>query len=291
MIDILVIGGIFREVLQGDSKPRSQYGGSGLVAAMSAARLGASVTLASYVGREDEEAVRDELRLAGVDDGSVISVAGASGTFVFPTVCRDPLWPMYRPAEAVPVQPPQELPSAAIVLAFGIPDYDPIAEGWLDAVGHIQTIIWDRQGWLSRARDSSAIAAMSLERKIYLANELEAMEEAQTDSINATLQMLPPSGFDVAVIKGGVKGVTVVESSGGLENIDRIPAFPVKTSSSIGSGDVFAGVFAARLSQDDTPTSAALWACAASAVALQSDTNRLGNDAGQAVRQLLRSRI
>lgn len=248
MIDILVIGGIFREVLQGDSNPRSQYGGSGLVAAISAARLGASVALASYVGSEDEEAVRDELRLACVEDCSVISVAGASGTFVFPTVSREPPWPMYRPAESAPIQPPQELPSAAIVLVFGIPDYDPIAEGWLDDLGPIQTIIWDRQGWLSRARDSSAIAGMSLERKIYLANESEATEEADRDRIDTTL-LMPPPGFDVAVIKRGAKGVTVFEGSGGSTRIERIPAFPVETSSSIGSGDVFAGVFAARLAQ------------------------------------------
>lgn len=290
MIDILVIGGIFREVLQGDSNPRSRYGGSGLVAAMSAARLGASVALASYVGREDEEAVRDELHLVGVDDGSVVSVAGACGTFVFPTDSSDQPWPMYRPAEATPIQPPQ-VPSAQIVLVFGIPDYDPITEGWLDAVAPFGTVIWDRQGWLSRARDSSAIAGMSLERKIYLANESEAAEEAHTDSIDATLQMQPPSGFDVAVIKGGAKGVTVVERSGDSTRIERIPAFPVQTSSSIGSGDVFAGVFAARLAQKDTPVEAAHWACAAAAVAIQSGANRLGDDADEAVKRLLHSRI
>ena len=198
---------------------------------------------------------------------------------------------MYRPAEATPILPPQHLPCSQIVLVFAIPDYDPIAEGWLDAVAPFRTVIWDRQGWLSRARDSSAIAGMSLEHKIYLANESEAAEEAHTDSIDATLQMQPPSGFEVAVIKGGAKGVTVVERSGDSTRIERIPAFPVQTSSSIGSGDVFAGVFAARLAQKDIPVEAAHWACAAAAVALQSGTNRLGDDADEAVKRLLRSRI
>ena len=81
--------------------------------------------------------------------------------------------------------------------------------------------------------------------------------------------------------------MTVVEGSAGSTRIEWIPAFPVKTSSSIGSGDVFAGVFAARLAQDDTPREAAHWACAATAVALQSGTNRLGDDANEAVRRLL----
>ena len=93
MIDVLVIGGIFREVLQGDSERKVQYGGSGLVAALSAGWLGANVALASYVGCEDEQAVRDELRVAGVNDGSVISLAGACGTFVFPTDPRGLPWP------------------------------------------------------------------------------------------------------------------------------------------------------------------------------------------------------
>ena len=165
--------------------------------------------------------------------------------------------------------------------------YDPIAEGWLGAVDKVRTIIWDRQGWLSRARDSGAIAAMPLERKIYLANESEAMEDTDQSGMDATLLMLPPPGFDIAVIKGGAKGVTVVEGSSGLTNIEQVPAFPVQTSSSIGSGDVFAGVFAARLALGQTPTEATHWACAAAAIALQSGSNRLGDDAADAVRRLL----
>ena len=52
MMDVLVIGGIFREVLRGDSKPMSRYGGSAIVSALSAAWVGANVALASYVGNE-----------------------------------------------------------------------------------------------------------------------------------------------------------------------------------------------------------------------------------------------
>ena len=62
------------------------------------------------------------------------------------------------------------------------------------------------------------------------------MQEANRDSIDVTLLMQPPPGFDMAIIKGGAKGVTVVEVSGGSTRIERIPAFPVKTSSSIGPG-------------------------------------------------------
>ena len=104
-MDVLVIGGIFREVLDADTKPRHRYGGSGLTSSIAAARFGARVGLASYVGTEDEQAVRTELEVAGVDDSGVTSVAGACGTFVYPThQHRRQLGPMYRPAEAVPVE-------------------------------------------------------------------------------------------------------------------------------------------------------------------------------------------
>src|SRR5687768_5359756 len=96
VIDLLVVGGIFREILNGDTNPRMRYGGSGLGAAISAARLGVRVALASYVGRDDEDAVRSELRLAGVDDSFIISLPGLSGTFVFPTLQESQRpWPMY----------------------------------------------------------------------------------------------------------------------------------------------------------------------------------------------------
>ncbi len=51
--------------------------------------------------------------------------------------------------------------------------------------------------------------------------------------------------------------------------MEAIPAFVVRTSNSIGSGDVFAGAFAARLALGDSPTLASTWGCAAAAKALR----------------------
>lgn len=288
VLDVLVIGGIFREVLDADSKPRRRYGGSGFTAAIAAARLGARVALASYVGQEDEEAVRGELRVAGVDDHAVITVTGASGTFVFPTVeDSDRPWPMYRPAESVPAERPQELPPALVVVAFGIPDYDPVAAGWLNALGRDVTLIWDRQGWLSRARDSRAILALRPARKLYLANETEAVEDAGTDGMDELLAVQPPAGFEVAVIKRGVNGVLVFERSNAGIQMNAVRSFPVAAASTVGTGDVFAGAFAARLARGDSPTEAARWGCAAAAVALESGTNVLNRDADTAIRRYL----
>ena len=278
-MDVLVIGGIFREVLDADTRPRRRYGGSGLTSSIAAARFGARVGLVSYVGTEDERAVRAELEVAGVDDIGVLSVAGACGTFVYPThQSRRQLGPMYRPAEAVPVEAP-EIPAPTIVVAFGIPDFDPLAEGWLSGLGHQAMVIWDRQGWLSRARDARGVLRFSVPRRIYLANEDEAIEDARVCSFDAALAAQPASGFDVAVIKRGEAGVVVIEKSCGKVNFTSIPAFPVNTKSTVGSGDVFAGVFAARLALGESAVTASKWGCAAAAVSLTAQRNLLTDEA------------
>ena len=61
-MDVLVVGGVFREVLKADTAPRLRYGGSGLTASVAAARFGARVALASYVGSEDEQQFAPNLR-------------------------------------------------------------------------------------------------------------------------------------------------------------------------------------------------------------------------------------
>jgi sugar/nucleoside kinase (ribokinase family) len=76
--DVLVVGGVFREVLDADSTPRHRYGGSGLTAAVAAAQLGAATVLAGAVGAEDQEAVRALVAAAGVTD-ALQTVPGHAG--------------------------------------------------------------------------------------------------------------------------------------------------------------------------------------------------------------------
>ena len=286
-MDVIVVGGVFREVLDGDTAPRLRYGGSGLTASVAAARFGARVALASYVGSEDEETVRAELELAGVDDRALVKLPGACGTFVFPTH-DDPRqsWPMYRPVEQLPSQMPQ-IPKAGTVLAFGIPDCDPVVMGWLGSGDDDATMIWDRQGWLSRARDARAIVQLQACRRIYLANEREATGDAGVGSLAEALTKQPPHGFDVAVVKRGDAGVIVFERDAGGATQTPVPSFPVRVRSTVGSGDVFAGVLAARLAQGEPVASAARWACAAAAVALRTERNLLTSDACEQARELM----
>jgi sugar/nucleoside kinase (ribokinase family) len=243
--DVLIVGGVFREVLDADTTPRSRYGGSGLTAAVAAAQLGAETVLAGAVGAEDEQAVRALVAAAGVTD-ELLTVAGASGTFAFPTRAdeRSP-WPLYRPAESRPGHVPQ-LPAAEVVLVFGIPDYDPVADGWLRDVASSATLVWDRQGWLSRARDATSVVALTASRKIYLANAREEAEEAEVAEDAVTLERQPPPGFSDAIIKLGADGVAVVDATHDTA-MTHVAAFPVTVTTTIGAGDVFAGALAARL--------------------------------------------
>ena len=286
-MNVLVVGGIFREVLDADTSPRLRYGGSGLAASVAAARFGAQVALASYVGAEDEAAVRAELQLAGVDDGAVLSVPGASGTFAFPAHEADGRpWPMYRPAESLPHEVPL-VPNADIVLAFGIPDCDPVRLGWLGEPGNYGTVIWDRQGWLSNARDAEVILQIEAPKRIYIANELEAIEDAHVGSLNEALLSQPPRGFDVAVVKRGEDGVVVVETEKSSSGPVVVPAFRVNTRSTIGSGDIFAGAFAASLASGNPPVMAAKWGCAAAAISLRASQNLLAEGSYDQARELI----
>ena len=286
-MDVLVVGGVFREVLDADTAPRLRYGGSGLTASVAAARFGARVALASYVGSEDEEAVRAELALAEVDDRAVVTIAGACGTFLFPSheVGQRP-WPMYRPAEGLPSQV-LGIPEARIVVAFGIPDCDPVELGWLGVGDGRATLIWDRQGWLSRARNSKAIVRLKARRRIYLANEQEVIEDSGTDSLAEALAVQPPSGFDIAVVKRGNAGVIVVDRDAADATPIPVSSFPVRTRTTVGSGDVFGGVLAARLALGDQIATAAKWASAGAAVALRADHNLLTADAHAQARELM----
>lgn len=278
-MDVLVVGGIFREIFDADTKPSMRYGGSGLTASVAAARFGVETALASYVGTDDEEKVRTILDEAGVDRSAVVPVEGMCGVFAYSTGQGpgEPT-PMYRPAEAVPAVIPT-LPESKVVLVFGIPDFDPLAEGWLDGISSQTTVIWDRQGWLSRARDASGVLRLGASKRIYLANEDEAAVDAGTSSYKETMAVQPANGFGVAVVKRGESGVVVAERTPEGVIFTDVPAYPVDTNCTVGTGDVFAGTLAARLALGDSVVAAARWGCITVAAALEAGQNLLSTEA------------
>jgi ribokinase len=272
--DVVIIGGVYREVLDGDTSPRPRLGGSGLTAALLASLFGVSISLVSFVGEEDAPATLALLDAAGVERGSVLVLPGASGTFVFPTegdVMSRP-WPMYRPAEAAP-DTPQVIPHGTVYALFGMPDLDPIAAGWVDNLPKEGVLLWDRQGWISRARDSHAVGFLPPETKVYIANLEEAQEEFPAPTANESLANLPPPGFAAAIVKQGPRGCIVIDSTRGTRIETNLKGFKVTTSSTVGSGDAFAGAFAARMALGDQIVLAAKLANAAAAAFLEGGGN------------------
>jgi len=80
-------------------------------------------------------------------------------------------------------------------------------------------------------------------------NETEASALLGTDELNTSLQRLKKLGFgNHTVLKLGAQGAAMLEPASGL--VVEVPALPLKklgldVISTVGCGDVFAGVFAA----------------------------------------------
>ena len=282
--NVTVVGGLFREIHETNERRELRYAGSGLTSAIAAARMGARVELVGFVGAEDEDAFRTILGAAGVSSDSLLVLPGASGTFVFPALEDETRpWPLYRPAESTPREI-IKVAGGSVTLVFGQPDFDVVAEGWLSDLQAESTLLWDRQGWLSRARDAEQVIQLPPKRKILLANEDEALGERSKSSVAELLRSEPPVGFACSVIKHGRRGVSIcIESRTPLS----VAAYPTSTRSSIGSGDMFAGILAARLASDDSIPDAARWACAGAAVGLESGTGQVPPDGALQIRKLL----
>jgi sugar/nucleoside kinase (ribokinase family)/nucleoside 2-deoxyribosyltransferase len=285
--DVVVIGGIFREVLPVDARTVRRIGGSGFVAALTAASLGADVALVSFVGERDQRAALGPLLRAGVDVSAVKVLAGASGIFSFvDTVDRRAPRPGYRPAETLPSPSAagRTIPSAPVVLAFGFPDYDP--SPWMRAaLRHGGTLLWDRQGWLSRNIDRLALSELPAQRRVYVANVEEMRADTNRNSYAEALAEQPAAGFDAALIKCGRWGALAIDT----DRAELIPAYLADTVSVIGSGDCFGGAVSARLAAGDSLADAARIGSAAASLFVERSSNipsRAWPDAVEQVRKV-----
>ena len=213
---------------------------------------------------------------------ALISLPGRSGIFEINDP-RDEMKPrpMYRPADSTPNGTEITLPPARVVLAFGFPDFDPIP--WFrSSVRSDSVLLWDHQGWLSRDVDVGVLAALPALQKVYLANLNEMRRDAGACSYAEALDIQPPPGFDLAVIKCGRWGTLL---AGDEEEL--IPAFHVEVVSAIGSGDVFDSALATYLAKKETMREAALKASASAALFVQRAENLLPVGADQAVERFV----
>lgn len=264
VIDVLVVGGVYREQFS-HREPRSRIGGSGLYAAVAAAALGASTALAASVGAEDAEELRAILSNADVDGDAVELRPGQSAAFFIEEEGEVEAPSVQFKSASSPPELTHDPQPARVVLIFGMPDLDPFAMGLVARwVGQDSTLIWDRQGWLSKPADATAAAGVRAHSRIYLANIGEAAQEAGEATLDQIVLNHPLPGFDWAILKNGRWGTTLL----GHGTPIAIPAFRVPVVSTIGSGDVFAGALAACLAVGEHIETASLNAAAAASISI-----------------------
>jgi ribokinase len=108
-------------------------------------------------------------------------------------------------------------------------------------------LLWDPGILISPNRE--ALQSLAKQAEVLFLNETEASALLGTDKLNTSLQKLKELGFgNHTVLKLGAQGAAVLEPASGT--VAQIPALPLKklglnVVSTVGCGDVFAGVFAA----------------------------------------------
>ncbi len=259
-MSLLVCGGMFVEELSG----RRRIGGSGLTAALTAARLGADVSLASWIGREEADEAFALLDDAGVDRVGIQILDGLTTTYRIADPA-DLAAPTPRLIQgAVPDRRTRPaLPAARLVLCFGTPGFDAIERGWLDRAVKNAMLVFDRQGAQSKVSGVAMAATLSARSRVMLANVHEVLTETRSRNLAAAMRHLPPERFDAAIIKAGPWGATVVRPG---ESETPVGAYAVTVGNSIGSGDVFGGALCARLlAGNELSVAATIGAAAAAA--------------------------
>ena len=159
------------------------------------------------------------------------------------------------------------LPACPVVLCFGTPGFDAVRAGWLDRPTDGSTLLFDRQGSQSMVFGAAMAATVPAARRILLGNVFEMMAETSARDLGRVVNALPPCQFDLAFVKTGVWGVL------GVDRTSEHPygAYDVPMFSTIGSGDVFAGVLGGLMAGPVSALDAAGEAVAAAGAWIASD--------------------
>jgi hypothetical protein len=264
MNNVLVVGGAFREVITGAEQAREvRFAGSALYAAAAASQLGARVTMVAPVGEDDLE-LAEKLTAGAAIEAHFLVTPGESGTFAYEKAAVGEVLRGYRPATERAGEVDLELGRFEVACVFGHPEWDPLRIEVVEAFGSETTLLFDRQGWLSRSevRDGARAKAG---RGIWLANASEIGTELGPAALTDLGSARPP-GYEAAVVKDSRWGVHVVADGG----VRSIGARDVRERVTVGSGDVFAGALAAGFEPTD-PVPAAEIAVAAAAASISSD--------------------
>ena len=126
-------------------------------------------------------------------------------------------------------------------------------------------LLWDPGILINPNRE--ALQSLVKEAKALFLNETEASALLETSGLDMSLQRLQKLDFgNHAVLKLGAQGAVMLDSTSG--RVTEVPALPLKklginVISTVGCGDVFAGVFAAYYVMGNSLEQALIMASAA----------------------------
>ena len=233
---LTIVGGFYRESCR--FPPSDEFWGSGGRAAAALGELSVPVKFITAADKQAEPILAAIAQTVGFE--YVAAPIAETIAFRYDHGLSAPLiWPPPNAMERV-----QLSANGECVLQFGMLEAD------VDVGG--RTVIYDPQEPFSPKHFRSAIRPSRL---AYVLNGSEARRLGGTDDLEAAAQKIAgDSSADVVVIKRGAKGALVWQN----REFSVVPAYETRSVWPIGSGDVFAAVFAARWGvQDVAATEAA----------------------------------
>lgn len=223
---ISVIGGVYRERCRLPSGSDEIQGSGGRAAAVLSG-LGVEAHLHTAVDQEFEFSARSLAETFGF----CISITPVSQSLEFRydhALAEPVVWPSIEAVERVQISVDTDC-----ALVFGMLEAEPLVQA--------KKVVYDPQNPTTPAPFRPAQASMP--EVAYVLNQAEVRHlGGEDDPEVAAKHILNAHGASVVVVKCGVRGALVVEES----QTTRISAYATDQVWPIGSGDVFAAVFASR---------------------------------------------
>jgi nucleoside 2-deoxyribosyltransferase len=226
-----VVGGVYRELCRLPSRSDETWGSGGRAAAVIAG-LGLSVTLHSTADVPTENLLAS-LAHSFHFETDVVSVKNSKQFHYDHGLSSPVIWPPFNSSEIVDLKV-----EAEHVLVFGM----------LEATTNVRAscVVYDPQNPLSP--EPFKLASDQNPRMAYVLNASEARKlSGIDDAAESAARIATQCGAGVVVVKRGPRGALVYENG----RHERIPAYKTESVWPIGSGDVFAAVFAARWMSGD----------------------------------------
>jgi len=221
---LTVVGGFYRESCR--FPPSDDFWGSGGRAAAATVELGIRVNFITAADKNAEAMLASIAQVVGFE----YTVTSIPQTIAFRYdhgLSTPIIWPPLNALQRVRLTTKDEC-----ILQFGMLEANVEVDG--------RTVVYDPQEPFSPKHFRSATHPSRL---AYVLNGTEAKQLGMNDDVQAAASKIAAdSRADVVIVKRGARGALVLANN----QFTNVPAYESKSVWPIGSGDVFAAVFAAR---------------------------------------------